>query len=63
MNETSGNNTIESINARLRKVIRNRGHFPSEQAALKVLNLAIRNLSEHGGTRKSPPHWKAALNA
>jgi transposase-like protein len=30
-------NLIESINARLRKVTRNRGQFPSEQAALKVL--------------------------
>lgn len=56
-------NTIESINARLRKVVRTRGHFPSEQAALKVLYLAIRNLTEKGGTRKSPPHWKDALNA
>ncbi|CAM5729757.1 hypothetical protein SANTM175S_01858 [Streptomyces antimycoticus] len=33
---------IESINARLRKATRNRGHFPSEQAALKVLYLAVR---------------------
>ncbi|MFJ1618741.1 IS256 family transposase, partial [Streptomyces sp. NPDC088251] len=35
-------NLIESINARLRKATRNRGHFPSEQAALKVLYLAVR---------------------
>src|SRR5262249_55870080 len=39
-------NLIESMNARLRKVTRNRGQFPSEQAALKVLYLAIRNLEE-----------------
>lgn len=32
-------NLIESINARLRKVTRNRGHFPTEQAAIKVLYL------------------------
>ena len=56
-------NTIESINARLRKVVRTRGHFPSEQAALKVLYLAIRNLHGTTGSRKSPPHWKEALNA
>ena len=37
---------IESMNARLRKVTRNRGQFPSEQAALKVLYLAVRNLEE-----------------
>ncbi|MCD9166216.1 transposase, partial [Streptomyces albireticuli] len=35
-------NLIESINARLRKATRNRGHLPSEQAALKVLYLAVR---------------------
>lgn len=56
-------NTIESINARLRKVVRTRGRFPGEQAALKVLDLAIRNLTEKGGTRKGPPHWTKALNA
>jgi putative transposase len=37
---------IESMNAGLRKVTRNRGQFPSEQAALKVLYLAVRNLEE-----------------
>ena len=49
--------TIESMNARLRKVTRNRGQFPSEQAALKVLYLAVRNLEEYRspnvGTRSS----------
>jgi transposase-like protein len=58
-------NLIESINARLRKVTRNRGQFPSEQAALKVLYLAVRNLDEYRspsvGTRSSG--WKQALQA
>lgn len=58
-------NLIESINARLRKVTRNRGQFPSEQAALKVLYLAVRNLEEYRrpnvGTRSSG--WKQALQA
>jgi len=58
-------NLIESINARLRKVTRNRGQFPSEQAALKVLYLAVRNLDEFRGptvgTRSSG--WKKALQA
>ena len=53
-------NLIESINARLRKVTRNRGQFPSEQAALKVLYLAVRNLDDFRGptvgTRSSG--WK-----
>jgi hypothetical protein len=37
------------MNARLRKVTRNRGQFPSEQAVLKVLYLAVRNLEEFRG--------------
>jgi putative transposase len=58
-------NLIESINARLRKVTRNRGHFPTEQAAVKVLYLAIRHLIEpKGGDRNQvAPGWKSALNA
>jgi transposase-like protein len=58
-------NLIESMNARLRKVTRNRGQFPSEQAALKVLYLAVRNLEEYRspntGIRSSG--WKQALQA
>jgi putative transposase len=58
-------NLIESINSRLRKVTRNRGQFPSEQAALKVLYLAVRNLEEfrqpNVGIRSSG--WKQALQA
>ena len=37
------------MNARLREVTRNRGQFPTEQAALKVLYLAVRNLDEYRG--------------
>src|SRR5262249_57128068 len=58
-------NLIESMNARLRKVTRNRGQFPSEQAALKVLYLAVRNLEEFRG-RNVGLHssgWKQALQA
>ena len=58
-------NLIESMNARLRKVTRNRGQFPSEQAALKVLYLAVRNLEEfrrpNVGIRSAA--WKQALQA
>ncbi|GAB3437316.1 hypothetical protein GCM10027569_92080 [Flindersiella endophytica] len=58
-------NLIESINARLRKVTRNRGHFPTEQAAIKVLWLAIRHLIEPraGDRNQVAPGWKSALNA
>jgi transposase-like protein len=57
-------NAIESLNARFRQATRRRGHFPSEQAALKVLYLVIRTPQKNranvtGGT----PGWKAALNS
>jgi putative transposase len=58
-------NLIESMNARLRKVTRNRGQFPSEQAALKVLYLAVRNLEEFRGSNVGirSSGWKQALQA
>ena len=58
-------NLIESMNARLRKVTRNRGQFPSEQAALKVLYLAVRNLEDFRGRNVgiSSSGWKQALQA
>ena len=40
-------NLIESMNARLWKVTRNRGQFPTEQSVLKVLYLAVRNLEDY----------------
>ena len=53
------------MNARLRKVTRNRGQFPSEQAALKVLYLAVRNLEEFRSptTGIRSAGWKQALQA
>jgi transposase-like protein len=58
-------NLIESMNARLRKVTRNRGQFPSEQAALKVLYLAVRNLHDYrnANTGIRSFGWKQALQA
>ena len=38
-------NAIESINGRLRKIIKTRGHFPSEEAAAKLIWLALRNIT------------------
>ena len=40
-------NAIESLNARLRRAVNARGHFPTEQAALKVLYLAVCGLDPH----------------
>ena len=56
--------TIESINARLRRAVNARGHFPTEQAALKCLYLAIMSLDPAGkGRKRWTNRWKAALNA
>ncbi|MGV9653136.1 IS256 family transposase [Streptomyces sp. NPDC003554] len=57
-------NLIESINARLRKATRNRGHFPSEQAALKVLYLAVREqiTPRARDVNHVAAQWKKALN-
>ena len=57
-------NAIESINARLRRAVNARGHFPTEQAAMKCLYLAIMSLDPTGkGRRRWSNRWKAALNA
>ena len=57
-------NAIESINARFRRAVRARGHFPNEQAALKCLYLAVRSLDPPGsGRERWINRWKPALNA
>ncbi|MFD9130752.1 IS256 family transposase [Kitasatospora sp. NPDC059571] len=57
-------NAIESVNARIRKAVRSRGHFPNEQAALKCVYMAIMSLDPTGAGRKRwMTRWKAALNA
>ena len=58
-------NMIESINYQLRKVTKNRGHFPTEKSALKLLCLATRNITtERGGASGTGTQgWKACLNA
>jgi len=57
-------NAIESINFQLRKITKNRGHFPDNDAAMKLLYLGLRNISTHrGGTSGTGTHgWKVALN-
>jgi transposase-like protein len=57
-------NAIESINARIRRAVNARGHFPNEQAALKCIYLAIMSLDPTGkGRKRWSNRWKAALNA
>lgn len=61
-------NAAESLNYQLRKIIKNRGHFPSDDAAIKLLWLAIRDIEDKrarqrakeaglpkSATRKAPP--------
>ena len=53
-------NAIESINSQLRKIIKSRGHFPNDDAATKLIWLALRNITADW-TR--PAHqWKEAMN-
>jgi putative transposase len=57
-------NAIESLNARYRRAVKARGHFPSEQAALKCLYLVTRSLDPTGtGRARWTMRWKPALNA
>ena len=57
-------NAIESVNARIRKAVRARGHFPNEQAALKCVYMALMSLDPTGdGRRRWTMRWKAPLNA
>lgn len=57
-------NAIESINARYRRAVRARGHFPNDTAALKCLYLVTRSLDPTGrGRARWATRWKPALNA
>lgn len=57
-------NAIESLNARYRRAVRARGHFPTDQAALKCLYLVTRSLDPTGrGKARWAIRWKPALNA
>ena len=57
-------NAIESLNARFRRSVNARGHFPTELAALKHLYLVIISLDPTGrGRKRWSNRWKAALNA
>ena len=53
-------NAIESLNMQLRKVLKNRGHFPSEEAATKLIYLALRNIVKQW--KRPPTLWRAAAH-
>ena len=53
-------NAIESLHSQLRKIIKTRGHFPSDDAATKLLWLALRNITADWG--RAAREWKDAMN-
>jgi putative transposase len=53
-------NAIESVNARVRKIIKTRGHFPTDDAANKLIWLALRNITADWGNAAN--NWKEAMN-
>jgi putative transposase len=53
-------NVIESLHMQLRKIIKNRGHFPNDDAATKLLWLALRNIT--AGKVRSTREWTMAMN-
>jgi putative transposase len=52
-------NAIESVNARLRKILKTRGHFPTDAAATKLIWLALRNITALWG-HKAANYWHLA---
>jgi transposase-like protein len=53
-------NAIESVNAQVRKIIKTRGHFPTDEAASKLIWLALRNITAEWS--RPAHHWKEAMN-
>jgi transposase-like protein len=53
-------NAIESVHARLRKIIKTRGHFPGDDAATKLIWLALRNITADWG--RAAKEWRQAMN-
>ncbi len=52
-------NAVESLHMSLRKVTRNRGSFPTQEAAIKLLYMALRNVSKKWNTVQN---WRDALS-
>jgi len=53
-------NALESVHAQLRKIIKTRGHFPNDDGALKLIWLALRNITAKWA--RSSYYWKPAMN-
>jgi transposase-like protein len=53
-------NALESVHARLRKILKTRGHFPTDEAATKLLWLALRNITATWGQEAN--FWRSARN-
>ncbi len=51
-------NAIESLHMQLRKILKNRGHFPNDESAVKLIYLALRNVTKKWN--RPPISWKAA---
>ena len=53
-------NAIESLHSQLRKIIKTRGHFPSDDAATKLIGLALRNIAHD--RHRTVREWREAMN-
>jgi transposase-like protein len=53
-------NALESVHARLRKIFKTRGHFPNDEAATKLIWLALRNIT--ASWERAAPTWRQAMN-
>ena len=53
-------NALENVNRQIRKATKTRGHFPNDEAAIKLIWLAIRNLTARWV--RGERHWKDAMN-
>jgi len=53
-------NALESVHSQLRKIIKTRGHFPSDEAATKLIWLALRNITKKW--ERGAPTWRQAMN-
>jgi len=53
-------NALESVHGQLRKIIKTRGQFPTDEAATKLIWLALRNITAKW--ERTSPYWRAAMN-
>ena len=53
-------NSLESVHAQLRKIIKTRGHFPNDEAATKLMWLALRNITAKWA--RMSHIWRPAMN-